>query len=40
MGEHNHNPRVVACAGCGQDRWCGYGPCQCGTFTPCPEISD
>lgn len=37
--EHHHGPRIVACAGCGQDRWCGYGPCQCGALTPCQEVT-
>lgn len=40
MSEHNHDPRIVACAGCGKDRWCGYGPCQCGAFTPCQEVTN
>lgn len=34
--EHQHGPRIVICAGCGQERWCGFGPCRCGVYTPCP----
>jgi hypothetical protein len=41
MTEHDHGPRVVACVGCGEERWCGIGPCRrCGTVTPCPQPSD
>lgn len=37
MTEHSHGPRVIACVGCGEQRWCGIGAClKCGTVTPCP----
>lgn len=28
MSEHDHGPRVVNCAGCGEQRWCGSGACS------------
>lgn len=35
--EHDHGPRVIACVGCGEERWCGIGECRrCGAVTPCP----
>jgi hypothetical protein len=38
--EHDHGVRIVKCAGCGQERWCGFGPCSaCGALTPCPGVS-
>jgi hypothetical protein len=34
---HEHGPAIVECASCGEQRWCGIGPCRaCGAITPCP----